>query len=423
MIQKGSAHLIHQFATSGGLIATGVMLNLFLQIVITRSLGIETLGEFTLWRNNILLVSGGANFGMALLILKEVPKLRAEGNAGEQRKFLFFVISVLLVGLCLVSMLYWLFSPLPSASNIIFYLSCAGFSVVVLGASYIRASGDLVLALVLDNISVRMLLLGFLLIGLVMGGRLNVQILYFAAILVTASILSVAVWQKFRQNIRRVGHGAGVGYRYWSQETAGFFLLSVAYLLGERSTLFISGLFLPAFDLGQFAFMSMLAGLLMVPQMAVNRVIAPQMANKYLQKDFVGLREIVRIARWFLFAIGVCGAGVLYLAYPLAESATNAKGAIIPSVFFIMLLSGVVLCIGAPVGIGISMIGRQRAAAIVFGSAVIIKILAFYMLVPRYGIVALVLVELGYVILWNLIMAGRFYYFLQLEEQADKPVV
>ena len=405
---------IHLFA-SASIIAGSVVINFIVQIILARFFGLATLGSFALWRNNVQLVAGMSKLGLSNFSLREVPTILKNGKSGQLSPFLIFVTLMALIGIFIFNIIFLMFfEPNNQGYNKtwMFVISCLAMTAIIILSALIRLFDRVIISILFDRLAILSLFLIFLLIGLLTQKPINFELWFLISLLTSLFIISIIFLFSYRDYNRNKtiipsppSIDMTVVRRKWVKSLTSFFALDVGNIMSVRTTLLIAGLFLTSDQLGQYVFMLMLAGLVGLPLMGFNMVIAPRISAASANQDFDKAAREINLIRSLSFKFGLIIAIVIFFGYGLLEWIANQPNTVIPLILLIMLIKALINASFGPVGTGLAMLGHQGISAKVLIILVIIKIPILVLACTQFGILGIVIVELLYVFTWNFILA------------------
>jgi len=184
-----------------------------------------------------------------------------------------------------------------------------------------------------------------------------------------------------------------------------FMLLGALHLINTRADLLMLGSLSGPAEAGVYAVVARTAELITLPLMAVNTVIAPQVASLYRRGEVDKLQRLLSASARRMLIFALPPAGILICAggplLGLVFGAEFTRGA-----FALGLLAAAQLInVGAgSVGMILNMTGYERQSAWGVAVAAALNVVLNFLLIPQFGIEGAAVATGISVMLWNLLL-------------------
>jgi len=202
--------------------------------------------------------------------------------------------------------------------------------------------------------------------------------------------------------------------RAWLRVAAPLMLFNALFVIQERSDVLLVGSLAGAEQAGLYAAASRIASVILFGLTAINAWAAPLIADLYARQDRAGLQRLVRLAAQGIFvstlpiALGVLVFGVEILSL-FGPDFPRAYRALV-----ILAGSQLVNALVGPVGMLMTMTGRQALAARILGAHAFLMVALNVLLIPRLGLEGAAIATGVTRASWNLVMAVAVWRTLRL---------
>jgi len=385
-----------------------------LQILIIKNFGLASFGLFAFWRNNIQITSTIGRFGLVGQTLQRLTVLKQTSSAASiKRYYSFCFVCWLVLSICATASLLLIpFLVPPEQYILISVVSLVSLSGFVVLTAVIRVIGNLRISVCLDRVFVLLMML-LLVIITDFTGNAKDSFLYIAftiSILIAFLIaICIVVYSNHQLKIKSVctKNSKNDDRTSWLENWKSsfkFFMLGFGGVIAQRSMILIAGIYLPAEVLGQLIFMTMLSGLISLPLLGINQILAPEVARCYANKEFMSIEKLVSVSKKYSFLTGIIIAVLVLFSFEHIQQFIGNSSVVVLPVLLIFLFTGVINAFYGPVGTSLSMIGMEGTVALIFNVSVAIKIFVMIVVVPIFSIYGIAYTELGFVLAWNLAM-------------------
>lgn len=233
-------------------------------------------------------------------------------------------------------------------------------------------------------------------------GQLTPGILITAMLVSLALSLLIQEWQVHR----RLGPEPALPVQALSLRSAlPFMWLSAIWYVNSRVDLLILGSLKSHADVGVYAVVVRIAGMVVLATYTVNTVIAPRIAAYYHQGEHARLQRLISASslRTFLLclplALALMFGGGLLLRLAFGEEYVRGwlPLAILTFAQLVNVLSG-------PTGVILNMAGLERVTNRTFTLSAIMNAVLNFALIPKFGIVGAATATSLSLIAWNLVL-------------------
>lgn len=396
-------------------------------IIVTRMIGPSAYGVFSLARTLCESVTIFTKLGFDIGIVRYFGENVATGRAESNARFLKLVLTVVL-GLSLIPVLaIYLGGGVLLERNVYKYPDFAQVMMAmilsvpfmaltqVLGGAFrgtLRIRPRVIAELFMQP-SARLLIIVFLfLLGWRLWAAIVGTVLSFA--IVTAYLLVLAKRGFFRRAERTVTASPESALPWRELVTVGKYSIvisltvAVAMLLAKADIIML-GYFSSADQVGQYAVMQMIVGLILLSNAALNQAVAPMLARLHKEGNSVEMRRLIhQHARWVMITslpmfliIAAFGAHILRIF--------GNEFAVESSALALLALAQLVLAVLSSAGFMLSMTGRHMLEFYTMFIALVCNIVLNYLLIPEMGIMGAAIGTLSAVVLANVLRSMQVY--------------
>lgn len=282
--------------------------------------------------------------------------------------------------------------------------------------SLLRASDAVIASQWPAIIMVPTLMLVLLLLWLLQFGYLSPITLLAAMLLSLVTGLLVQEWQLRK----RLGTGPTNRVSDLSLRASfPFMLISAIWYINSRVDLLILGSLKSHAEVGIYAVVLRLAGLVMVTTFTVNTIIAPRIASYHYQNDHGRLQRLLTASTLRTFLVCLPLGLVLMLAGgPLLGAVFGQDFATGWSALAILVAAQLFSIMCGPTAIVLNMAGLERITNRVFALATLLNAVLNFILIPTLGIVGAALATSVSLIAWNVVLLTEVRSRLKLRPSA-----
>jgi O-antigen/teichoic acid export membrane protein len=393
----------------------GVGLGFGVQVLLARALGTTSYGTYAWVFSWAMLLLLFCRAGFATASLRFVPEFSARGDWARLRGWLRTSYAVILVASLAVASATALVAlalgeRLGEEARRTFLVVCLGlpiYAALQLLGSVLRGLRR-VLASQVPSTLLQPLLLGLATLLIVATGwrRLDAPSAMWINLGSAAAALVLSLWL-----LRRVlPAGVRSAFRHsepraWLRVAIPLMVFNALFVIQERADVLLLGSLAGVTEAGLYAAASRVSGVIVFGLTAVNAWAAPLIADLHTRGDGPGLQRLVRLAAQgiFLFTaplalfVAIFGVQILSLFGPDFADAYRA----------LLVLAGgqLVNALVGPVGLLMTMTGRQGLAAGILGVHTLLAVVLNVLLIPRYGLEGAAVATSLSRVSWNLVMA------------------
>jgi O-antigen/teichoic acid export membrane protein len=383
-------------------------------VFISRQLGPEDAGIYTLGVTYYTIIVALSTFGLHELLVREVAPRRNESGRYLTN---YLLIRLLVTGLLYAGLLILLRYVLPyseEAKIVISIMALGAFAEAIFGLchSLFAANERFVVPTVgaLIN-SVVALGVGY---WLLMAKGSIVNVAWFRPIADTAGILVfpfalVRLFRQIPQTARTRPNWSFI--RTQLRYTPGFILIGVFSILNYQVDTFIISLLLTEADLGYYGVAQTLVTAFLLIPAAIRITLYPIMA-RYRQEDEKQLFQIYRKSGQYLLMLGLpIVVGITLLAEPIILLIFGSDFLPAVPVLQIMIWEVVVIVLSVPVARMLLVYNYQSTAGWMRGFIMLVSIVLNLSLIPLLGIVGAAITRVLAALLFFVII----YLFVQMK--------
>lgn len=266
--------------------------------------------------------------------------------------------------------------------------------------SILRASNAVVASQWPQLLMAPALMLVALLIWWLVTGYLTPTVLIAAMLASLVVCLVVQSWQVRRH----ISHGQHTPADSLSLKGAfPFMWLSAIWLVNSRMDLLILGSLKSSTDVGVYAVVVRVAGLVTLTTVTVNTIISPRISAYFHGGDQTRLQRLVGASahRTFLLCLPL-GLVLIFAGGPLLGLAFGAEYARGWAALAILSFAQLLNVMFGPVGVTLYMTGHESIANRTFTLSAILNVILNFLLIPDFGIVGAAVATSISLVAWNL---------------------
>ncbi|MEQ1771180.1 MAG: oligosaccharide flippase family protein [Devosia sp.] len=365
-------------------------------VLLSRAMGVVEYGIFAFGLALATILAIGANFGQQTAILRYWPEEMVAGRPDKALAALrsggaITIVAGLVISLALI-VAGTLIAALSGASALPLYAAAALILPMALAeywSSALRAQGSVWTALSPRDLLWR-LAVPVAVLALAWGG---VMLSGWAALLLTAALLAASLALQYGlARARRYEIAAGTRdlSAYWQargKASRWFFLGTVLDTAALNIDIILVGLLVAPAAAGVYFNAFRTAGLLTLFMFAITLVVAPMVAHHYHAGEMRKAQAITALCAWagFLFSLAVFAGFVLFGDQVLALfGGEQGQGHLLLIILSVGLLFDAAT---GPSRIVMMMTGHERDYVRIFGSIIVIGMLAQLIVIPMFGLV------------------------------------
>ena len=379
-----------QLAASASVLGGNVVLAYGVSVVLTRLLGLEGFGIYSVVIALVTMLTAPAFFGLPTLIGREVAWASAKGEFGlvaglirRSHQFIFCVATVMIVGAYLVqtlagkssAALYW-------ALPLILIMSLAAARSAMLRGIGKVLEGQWPEQLLRPALLIA-LALTWVALGHVISPTVAVALTGLAALIALA--VTVVQWVLAKPKGLK---GVVPAYRdmAWLKAVIPFALSTGVLVISAQISLVILGALRGPEEVAVFRVASQTAQLCALGYTAAIMNISPRIAAAFSVGDRPFMQRIARQGALFATAFCVPAAVVLLIGgkplLSLMFGSTYGVGAVVMSILAVGQILNSAFGCGASL---LNMTGHERDCTFALGGGMVLQVLASFALVPQWG--------------------------------------
>ncbi len=372
---------------------TGTALGYFGQILLARWMGVSDYGAFTYALTWAQVLAVLAAFGLDAGVVRFIPEYLVQQDGERLRGILRWSRRmVLLTGFSLAglgSLLTVILKPdgLEVRTIVVGLVLIPLLALSEIQTQTLRSAQQIALAYAPPLLLQPLALVGgtYFLAGTSTGLTSFSALCALAlALLATLAVQGWAISRALSGHTRRYGPAYAIDQ--WLRVSFPLLLTSVFFMLLLRMDSLLVGVFLGLEEVGMYSAAAKTATVVSFTLAAVYAIVAPLIVSLHARRDIAGLQRVVRLATFGTFWPSVAiGAGLLLLN----GSVLGAFGPEFVRARFalLILILGQLVNVGTgPVGLLLSLTGRERRAAAIFGWSAGLHFLLCTVAIPWLGI-------------------------------------
>ena len=393
-------------------------------IVITRNVGLEIFGIYSLAFTVASLVGIFARLGLENGVLRYVALYNGQGDALRIKGVITFATKMTsLLGLLLGFLLFILADFL---SIVIFHnpdlakaLKTFAIAMPFLAVQPVWLSAIQGLQMIKDRVYVEkiiqpglklILLFVFLLLGWKLLGILS------AMIIATLVATLMALYYLLKDAARFYGNEGGtkLEVREWFSFSTPLFLEAILVFVMMGMDTLMLGYFRSSFEVGVYNAALKVVPLIIMPLAAFNTIFVPMISEIYGKGELDKLEALFKIVTKWIFSLSFPIFLLIIIFSRPILSIFGVEFAVGSSALMILALGQLVDAAVGSVGYMLMMTGRPQMNLLNSALMSIMNIALNYTLIPHYGIVGAAIATGTSVAVINLLRLGEVYYFLKI---------
>lgn len=393
-----------------------LLLGFVLNLILVRTVDLNIYGSYVYIFNLLLLLTNLCLFGLDTWLVRIVP-IKNSFQEMQQLKGAIQFSRVIVTAFSLIIAMVMPFIiniiGLKDKINTNWFILC--FLIFLIGTntainqSVLRGLNKNVLSQVGEKV-LKPLLIALLFFALFFSNK-SISLENLIWITVAASFVALLATFFFLQKHISSKPNVKPDYHFpkWIKSSAGFFLISMLYVLNSRIDIFILGLFRNNNEVGVYNIALKVSETAGFGLLVINFVIAPVIAKLFEGGDIVKLQSLITRSSTLVFLLSCpIVIGIAIFSEPIMDF------------FNVNILAGkealVILCIGqlinifvGSVGTLLTMSGSQKYSIYSLALGSVASILINLILVPVHGITGTAIATSCGLAIWNLMM----YYFVR----------
>jgi O-antigen/teichoic acid export membrane protein len=389
--------------TGVGISFLSVAVQAITQIVLVRYLGITAFSGFVYWRNAVALAGGLSSLGLNAATVKVGAQEMQLGHTRSAKDYFRWSATVVLaVGLAAgILAASWLDTAVVQPVVDWYFTVAAVVAIAMLSmiAAQVRVlysgSAGLALERLLPQVLLLVAILVMMLLGVLATGRV-VALFMLGFLLVSILVAFVAVRKRLRTSMAITVDQPSLP-RIWRDDLrqgTRFFAISFSGVAGSRVPLLLAGAILPLDDVGQFALLISIAGLISIPTLSLNMVTGPELSAARARRDPDAVSSIINKAH-LICAVLVGGAVVVLVLFKTQiEQLLGHPGLFSDLPYYIIVASAGLLAVLNVPAVALQMAGFENQLARIFVPLMIVKVVLGLGLGLWFGLAGFAIAEL-----------------------------
>lgn len=379
-----------QLAASAAVLGGNVVLGYGVSVVLTRLLGLEGFGIYSVVIALVTMLTAPAFFGLPTLIGREVAWASAKGEFGlvsglirRSHQFIIFVAALTIVGALVVQ--YF-----SGKSDQAFYWSLPLILLMSLAAArsaMLRGIGRVLEGQWPEQLLRPALLIGFALAWVVLGREMTptVAVALTGMAALVALAVSILQWSLARPKslnaVRPVYRDLA-----WLKAVIPFALSTGVLVISAQISLVILGAIRSPQEVAVFRVSSQTAQLCALGYTAVIMNISPRIAAAFAAADIALMQKTARQGALFATAFGLPTAAVLIIGgkalLSLMFGSSYAVGAAVLAILAVGQILNSAFGCGAAL---LNMTGHEKDCTIALGAGMVLQVVGSLAMVPLWG--------------------------------------
>ncbi len=389
----------------------GIVLAFALQIILARSLGVASYGQYVYVLTALNFLVFVSKFGFDTATLRFVPEYHAAGNRELTLGFMrwsriaVLTLSVTIsVGIAGGIVLYQ--AKLTGTIWAVYLVACPLLPLntyLLIQASTLQAFGRIVPSQSPQSILRPLLLSGFVAGTAALSGSL-VSTPQAVEWMLISTVITLAVMSLLSAKYIPVGVFRGNGEYHicrWTKVAMSMLLISGFNLLITKADVLMLGALADTTEVGIYSVAAQISMFIPFGIFLVNPIIAPQISRLYSEGRLPELKKMMAAVAWggLLFAIPVCLAIILFPQQFMALFGHGfSKGS---SVLVLLSITRLLLVLSGSAGYLMSMSGNHNYAAAILGVGAATNVILNFVFIPIYQSEGAALAALLSTIIWS----------------------
>lgn len=407
----------------------GLVLVYIANIYLTRLIGLQQYGEYTIFMNWVALVSTLVTFGWDGYLVQKIPQLPVNGegkiSAGSMLKkaLLSFFILYALLCLLLFAGVYLVKFPLlfsGTGTLLIFLLFVFLFTGISYFKSILKIFNKVTPVQWLEDISKPLLLL--IIVGcfyyfkktLTLSAVYLVNVGLFFVVLLGLYLL---MYQTVRKKI--VLKSNSPVREKWVRQCFYFMCIMLGYTFFSKMELLFLGFYAKNEDAARYQLLLRIADLVILPDFLFNYYLPQKFSHFFAEKNYTDSHKLFRNAARTIFILQViCLMGVAAIGYFYLQSFKIAS----PAMYVLLLIlcsSQLFYSLFGSTNLVLMTSGNEKYSFMALGMVLIVEAIANILFIPAYGLPAAVYISWGSVLAYTMIL----YLFVHKKLKFSSPLI
>jgi len=407
----------------------GVVLVYVANIYLTRLIGLQQYGAYTVFMNWVALGSTFVTFGWDGYLVQKIPQLplNAKGKieAGGIMKLSAISFVILFAILTLLLFIVDRVFKIPMLVNakgtlVIFLVFVFCFTAINYFKSVLKIFNTVVPVQLLEDISKPLILLIIFGSFFYLHRSIDLNTLYFinGAVFITVMIvLYILIDRRVHQRIV-FDHGKGVSEN-WMKRCFYFLCVMLGYTFFSKMELLFLGYYSKHEDAAKYQLLLRIADLVILPDFLFNYYLPQKFSRLFASKDHAGAGKLFRNAARAIFLLQViCLAGVAVVGYFYLQSFHIAS----PAMYILLLIlcsSQLFYSLFGSNNLVLMTSGNERYSFLALAMVLVVEAIANILFIPAFGLQAAVYISWLSVLVYALIL----FLFVHKKLKFKSPVI
>jgi len=389
----------------------GTIVAFALSIVLARTLGINTFGQYTLVISVLTVLSIPVQAGLPTLGVRETSKARAKSDNATIRTFIKWSnkligwYSIVIIIFCVLFFLIakqwskqdFAYNLLVGAGSIFIVSKMLRNNAVMRGLGRF-AAGTASDILIRPSVHLCLFIVVASLIDINASGSV---VIYTVSALIAYAASSIMMRSSIKGFAAKYQHRPEV----WIKA---LWLLTIVgggqIFFGNIETLML-GLLTDSVQVGAYRVAFQISMLIILILTVINQVLQPKFSALYVSGDIAGLEDLALKSSWEMFlAVLLPGAVLLAFAGPFLEFVFGNDYRIAAVALQILVIGQCINVFFGSVGTLLNMTGFEKESSKGMAIAIIINIALNLILIPEFGLNGAALSSMLSIFFWNLML-------------------
>ena len=407
----------------------GVLLVYIANIYLTRLIGLQQYGEYTVFMNWVALASTLVVFGWDGYLVQKIPQLNltSDGKIGAgqmfKRALLTFSVLYISLALLLLTAVYFFKTPLIFSgqySLLIFLLLVFFFTAISYFKSVLKIFHKVTPVQWLEDISKPLLLLAILLCFYYWNKQLSLQATY----LINAGLflgVMLALYLLLHQSVGKqlLLKDNGRVKEKWVRQCFYFMCIMLGYSFFSKMELLFLGYYAKNEDAAKYQLLLRIADLVILPDFLFNYYLPQQFSRYFAEKNHAEAGKLFRnAARTIFFLQVLCLIGVSIVGYFYLQSFKIA-GRDMYLLLLVLCSSQLFYSLFGSTNLVLMTSGNEKYSFMALGMVLVVEGIANILFIAPYGLKAAVYISWCSVLLYTLIL----YFFVHKKLRFSSPLI
>ena len=407
----------------------GVVLVYIANIYLTRMIGLQQYGEYTVFMNWVALVSTFVVFGWDGYLVQKIPQLGVNNDGKTEAGHLlkrallsFFVLYISLMAL-LLAVVYFFKIPLifsNSGNMLIFLLLVFFFTAISYFKSVLRIFHKITAVQWVEDISKPLLLLVVVLCFYYFNNELSLSAIYLVNVLLFLGVV-LALYLLLHQTVgKKLALKDSTGTKEkWVRNCFYFMCIMLGYSFFSKMELLFLGYYAKHEDAAKYQLLLRIADLVILPDFLFNYYLPQQFSRYFAEKNYAGAGKLFRnAARTIFFLQVLCLIGVSIVGYFYLQS-FKISGWDMYLLLLVLCSSQLFYSLFGSTNLVLMTSGNEKYSFMALGMVLVVEGIANILFIAPYGLKAAVYISWCSVLLYTFIL----YLFVHKKLRFSSPLI